>query len=172
MAEVVGLLAALAPDLSAALRVAAGKAYVILDGTLLAIDRVGMRAKTDRLYYSGKHKPHGLNVQVLSDPVGRLVWASPTVPGSTHDLTAARTHGLLGGLADAQVMVLADRGYQGARGTVRVRGQHRPRPTARTRRTRRGHPEELAPAAQDPRLPQRGANLVAAILTLETATRS
>jgi hypothetical protein len=44
VAEVVDLLAALAPDLAAAVRIARRKAHVILDGTLLAIDRVGMRA--------------------------------------------------------------------------------------------------------------------------------
>ena len=35
---------------------------------LIAIDRVGMRTGADRLYYSGKHKRHGLNVQVRTDP--------------------------------------------------------------------------------------------------------
>jgi hypothetical protein len=29
------------------------KAHVVLDGTLIAIDRVGVRAKADRPYYSG-----------------------------------------------------------------------------------------------------------------------
>ena len=66
--ELVDLLARHAPDLAAAVQAARGKAYVILDGTLIAIDRVGMRTRTDRPYYSGKHKRHGLNVQVLSDP--------------------------------------------------------------------------------------------------------
>jgi hypothetical protein len=71
------------------------KAYVELDGTLIATDRVGMRAKADRPYYSGKHKRHGLNVQVLTDPAGRLIWASPALPGSVHDVKAARHHGLV-----------------------------------------------------------------------------
>ena len=77
----VDLLAAAAPDLAAAVATARRKAYVILDGTLVAIDRVGMRTKDDRPYYSGKHKRHGLNVQVLADPAGRLIWASPALPG-------------------------------------------------------------------------------------------
>ena len=89
--ELVDLLARHAPDLTAAMQAARRKAYVVLDGTLISIDRVGMRAKTDRPYYSGKHKRHGLNVQVLTDPAGRLIWASPALPGSVHDLTAART---------------------------------------------------------------------------------
>ena len=40
VAEAVDLLAALAPDLPAATRTAARKAFVILDGTLLPIDRI------------------------------------------------------------------------------------------------------------------------------------
>ena len=54
----------LAPHtLTEAIAFAAGKAYVILDGTLLRIDRVGMTGGRDRPYYSGRHKVHGLNVQ-------------------------------------------------------------------------------------------------------------
>ncbi len=61
-------------------------AYAILDGTLIPIDRVA----DQKPYYSGKHKRHGMNVQVIADAVGRLVWASPALPGATHDLSAAR----------------------------------------------------------------------------------
>jgi hypothetical protein len=184
VAEVVDLLAGLAPDLAAAVAAAGQKAYAILDGTLLAIDRVGMRSKADRPYYSGKHKRHGPNVQVLADPAGRLIWASPTMPGSAHDLTAARTHGLIDGLTQAGVLVLADRGYQGARGTVRVpfRGRDLPAgPTAvNTAHARLRAPGERAVATiKNWRLlrkiracPRRGTALVAAVLTLETATRS
>lgn len=34
-----------------------------------------------------------MNVQVLTDPFGRLLWASAALPGSTHDLTAAEATG-------------------------------------------------------------------------------
>ena len=71
--EAIGLLAATAPTLARAVEVAARKAFVVLDGTLLRIDRVGMSSGRDRPYYSGKHKCHGLNVQVIADPAGRLV---------------------------------------------------------------------------------------------------
>lgn len=118
--ELVDLLARHAPDLAAAVQTAGRKAYVVLDGTLIAIDRVGMRTKSDRPYYSGKHKRHGVNVQVLTDPAGRLIWASPALPGSVHDVKAARRHGLVHALTGYDIPVLADRGYQGARGTVRV----------------------------------------------------
>ena len=68
---------------------------MILDGTLLRIDRVGMATGRDRAFYSGKHKAHGLNVQVIADPIGRLVWISPPLPGARHDMGAAREHGLI-----------------------------------------------------------------------------
>ena len=75
--EALDLLAAMAPTLQQAIEVAARKAFVILDPPLLRIDRVGMASGHDRAYYSGKHKAHGLNVQVIADPVGQLVWISP-----------------------------------------------------------------------------------------------
>lgn len=46
--EAVNLLAALAPTLTEAARAASAKAYVILDGTLLPIDRIA----ADRPFYS------------------------------------------------------------------------------------------------------------------------
>lgn len=51
IAEAVDVLAALAPDLAAALKSAQNKAFVILDGTLPPIDRIAAA----RPFYSGKH---------------------------------------------------------------------------------------------------------------------
>jgi hypothetical protein len=48
-------------------------AYAILDGTLIPIDRV---AGQKPYYYSGMHRRHGVNVQVIADPAGQLIWAS------------------------------------------------------------------------------------------------
>jgi hypothetical protein len=110
--EAVNLLAALAPTLAEAVRAASTKAYVILDGTLLPIDRIA----ADRPFYSGKHKKHGMNVQVMADPKGRLVWASPALAGAVHDVRAAREHGII----EAGITCWADKGYQGAGGTVRL----------------------------------------------------
>lgn len=62
---------------------------MILDGTVLPIDRIA----ADQPYCSGKEKYHGMNVQVLAGP-GRRIWALDALPGATHDLTAARIHGL------------------------------------------------------------------------------
>ncbi|MER5832778.1 IS5 family transposase [Streptomyces sp. NPDC002130] len=113
--EAVNLLAALAPTLTEAIR-AASKAYVILDGTLLPIDRIA----ADRPFYSGKHKKHGMNVQVIADPQGRLMWASPALAGAVHDVRAAREHGIIEALAEAGITCWADKGYQRAGGTVRL----------------------------------------------------
>jgi hypothetical protein len=118
--EAIALLAALAPTLDEAIEVARGKAFVILDGTLLRIDRVGMAGGYDRAFYSGKHKCHGVNVQVIADPIGRLVWISPALPGARHDMGAAREHGILDALAEAGVHAVADTAYQGAGPNVAV----------------------------------------------------
>jgi hypothetical protein len=116
IAEAVDVLAALAPTLAEAMKTASTKAFVILDGTLLPTDRIA----ADRPFYSGKHKKHGMNVQVITDPAGRLLWASPALPGAVHDIKAARTHGIIAALQEAAIMCWADKGYRGAGGTVRV----------------------------------------------------
>ncbi|WP_179892294.1 transposase family protein [Streptomyces sp. rh34] len=59
---------------------------MVLDGAVLPIGRIA----ADRPYCSGKKKHHGMNVQVLADPAGRLIRASDALPGATHDLTTAR----------------------------------------------------------------------------------
>ncbi|KYG52509.1 hypothetical protein AWI43_25155 [Streptomyces sp. WAC04657] len=60
--EAVGFLAALTPGPTDAVRTASAKACPVPDGTLLAIDRIA----ADRLFHSGKHKKHGMNVQVVA----------------------------------------------------------------------------------------------------------
>jgi hypothetical protein len=110
--EALDVLAALAPTLCEAVTVAGRKAFVIVDGTLLRIDRVGMVSGRDRPYYSGKHKCHGVNVQVIADPAGRLIWASPALPGARHDMGAAREHGILDALREAGIPVIADNAYR------------------------------------------------------------
>ncbi|MFD0032100.1 transposase family protein [Streptomyces sp. NPDC127172] len=121
--EAISVVAALAPTLEQAVPAASAKAYLILDGTVLPIDRIA----ADRPFYSGKHKRHGMNVQVITDPFGKLIWASPALPGAVHDLTAARTHQVIDALNEAGLKCFADKGYQGAGGTVIVpfRGKHR-----------------------------------------------
>ncbi|NEA49883.1 transposase family protein, partial [Streptomyces sp. SID10815] len=87
VAAVTGLLADRAPGLLKTLR-EHDPEFVLLDGTLAECDRVG----DSRADYSAKHRRHGVNVQVVTDPAGEVLWISPALPGRTHDLTAARTH--------------------------------------------------------------------------------
>jgi len=89
--EAVDLLAATGPTLAEAMMRIAQLACAILDGTLIPTDRIGGAA--DRRHYAGKHRHHGVNVQVIGDCAGRLIWLSAALPGSTHDLTAARSSG-------------------------------------------------------------------------------
>jgi hypothetical protein len=109
--EVVELLAQRAPKLRAALREAKrqGMAYVIIDGTLIPIDRIA----ADRPFYSGKHKMHGMNLQVIASPGGTILWVSGQLPGSTHDTAAARIWNILAALRDAGLIALGDKGYHG-----------------------------------------------------------
>ncbi|GAA2657824.1 transposase family protein [Streptomyces lunalinharesii] len=108
-AAVVGLLADRAPGLLRALR-ETDPDYVLLDGTLAECDRVG----DSRADYSHKHRRHGVNVQVVTDSAGRLLWISPALPGRAHDLTAARAHRIIRICERQGVPVLADRACMGA----------------------------------------------------------
>jgi hypothetical protein len=108
-AAVIALLADRAPGLLRSLR-EADPDYVLLDGTLAECDRVG----DSRADFSQKHRRHGVNVQLVTDPAGRLLWISPTLPGRTHDLTAARTHRIIRICERQGVPILADRAYMGA----------------------------------------------------------
>ncbi|GAA0589524.1 transposase family protein [Kutzneria viridogrisea] len=118
--EGLALLAAMAPALDEVIEVARRKAYVVLDGTLLRIDRVGMAGGQDRPFYSGKHKAHGVNEQVIADPAGRLIWVSPALPGARHDLGAAREHGIVDAITTAGITAWADSAYQGGGPAIRV----------------------------------------------------
>jgi hypothetical protein len=108
--ETVDLLAARAPRLRQAVRHAkkAGWAYVVLDGTLIPVDRVA----ADRPFYSGKHKKHGMNLQVIASPAGDILWVSGALPGAVHDKKAEWIWGVLAELEAAGLVVLADKGYQ------------------------------------------------------------
>ena len=123
--EVITLLAARAPRLRQAVRDAkrAGWAYVVLDGTLIPIDRVA----ADRPFYSGKHKKHGMNLQVIASLDGDILWVSRALPGSVHDKKAEWVWGVLDELEAAGLIVLADKGYQGAaHAKLPYRGRNKP----------------------------------------------
>ena len=76
--EAVALLAARSPKLDTALAAAkqAGHAFVVIDGTLIPIDRVA----ADRPLYSSKHRKHGMNLQVIASPHGDILWVSGACP--------------------------------------------------------------------------------------------
>jgi hypothetical protein len=101
----VALLAARSPELRRALRDAekAGHAYLVIEGTLIPIDRVA----ADRPFYSGNHRKHGMNLQVIASPDGDIVWLS----GAVHGLTAARIWDIVAELAASGLVVLGNNGY-------------------------------------------------------------
>ncbi|QXJ25743.1 transposase [Actinomadura graeca] len=116
--EVIELLAAPAPGLRTAMRIATRKALVTLDGTLVPTDR--LTGADDRRIHSGKHRRHGVNAQFPTDPHGRLIRASATSPGSNHDLTATRVHGIIDALTGRAIACYADKTCSGAGGAIRT----------------------------------------------------
>ena len=160
--ETVALLAARAPKLRKAVRDAkkAGYAYVVVDGTLIPIDRVA----ADRPFYSGKHKKHGMNLQVIASPDGDILWVSGALPGSVHDKKAEWIWGVLAELEAAGLVTLADKGYQGTTyAKIPYKGRNKPesqkeanRAHAKLRVTRRARErpaQDLAHPPQAPLLP-------------------
>ena len=125
VSETVALLAARAPRLRTAVRDAkkAGHAYVIVDGTLIPIDRVAAA----RPFYSGKHKRHGMNLQVIASPDGDILWVSGALPGSVHDKKAEWIWGIMAELEAAGLVTLADKGYQGStHAKIPYKGKNKP----------------------------------------------
>ena len=146
--KAVDLLAAAADDLATAMDRIRKLAYAILDGTLIPMDRVA----DQKPYYSGKHKRHGVNVQVIADAAGRLVGASPALPGATHDLSAARVHGIIDALSSADVMTFADRATKEPAGACARRSSATAtgRSCPAGRRPSTAHMPVSAPAASAP----------------------
>ncbi|RZU76780.1 IS4 family transposase [Micromonospora kangleipakensis] len=124
--EGVDVLAERRPNLHGALLAVrtAGYSHVNLDGTLIETDRIATPGPTRGvgLWWSGKHHHHGGNIQVVSAPDGWPLWTSDVRPGREHDTTCLRQHNILPviALATPDLPALADLGYQGEAGTVRV----------------------------------------------------
>ncbi len=174
---VIALLADRAPGLLKVLR-ESDPDCVLLDGTLAECDRTG----DGRADYFHKHRQHGVNVQVVTAPTGRMLWISPALPGRAHDLTAGRAHRIIRICERQGVPVLADRAYQGA-GPWVTTGRKRPpggelSPTRRT--VNRALAQARAPVERGmARLkswrifrrsrvsPSRMTSIAAAVLTLE-----
>jgi hypothetical protein len=122
----------------------------------------GPPAQRRHLLPAGRRVRHQHNHGVAS---GTLLWTSDGLPGSVHDLTAARAHGVIIATAAAEIQTLADKGYQGAGGTTTtpIKGRNltagqtplqlADQPQARPWRTRLRHPESLEDPHQGPLLP-------------------
>jgi len=110
------VLAACAPEMAEAMAAAkaAGHGHLNLDGTVVAADHCSHPGGP------GKHKHHGGNVQVLSDPTGWPIWVSDVRPGREHAETCAKAAaGLMPALeqtAAESVSTLTDLGYEGLAG--------------------------------------------------------
>jgi DDE superfamily endonuclease len=121
-AEGTAVIAAAAPGLEEALEraVAGGTPYVFLDGKIVAAGRcrektVSRKGRDIDLWYPGKKKDSGGNIQGLFYPGGLPAWVSGVLPGNVHDLAAAREMVLpvLRKYTD-KMPGLADCGYEGA----------------------------------------------------------
>jgi hypothetical protein len=79
------------------------------------------KGKTIDLWYSGKNRDFGGNVQALFYPSGIPLWISDVLPGNVHDLAAARENvlGVPQPFLDA-MPGLADPGYEDAGHGVHV----------------------------------------------------
>ncbi len=82
----------------------------LLDGALAECDRLG----DGRADYTAKHRRHGVNVQAITDPHGKVLWLSPALPRRCRDLTATRAHRIIRICERPGVPILADRAYIGA----------------------------------------------------------
>jgi hypothetical protein len=112
-----------------------------VDGTLIPIDRI----RADEPYCSMKHRKHGMNVQVITRPDGTPLWFSRATPGRTHDLTAARAHGIVQACLTRQILVLADRAYPGAGATFRTPYYHHRKQPEHYQQVNRDHARLRAP---------------------------
>jgi hypothetical protein len=98
-------------------------AYAAAEGVTLRLDatetqvrrpkshRVGRRA-----FVSGKKRLNTIKTTVISDSVGRTLWAGAVRPGRMHDQTAIKIEGIDALLqAYPKVKILTDAGYRGLR---------------------------------------------------------
>lgn len=90
----------------------AGKTGII-GGTEIRVRRPAVGRKDRDRFISGKSKQNAVKARVFTDGDGRLLFRSPTRPGSCADIIHARELGLVKLLSDGPaVEILADAGYQ------------------------------------------------------------
>ncbi|GHG36598.1 transposase family protein [Streptomyces zaomyceticus] len=96
-----------------------------------------------------KHRQRGMNVQVLTDPFGKLIWASPALAGAVHDIQAVRTHGLLDVRSADSIRCWVDKAYQRSGPSARVPFRDRlNKLSAWKRAVNRAHVKIRAPGEQ------------------------
>ncbi|MGG7569369.1 transposase family protein [Streptomyces sirii] len=92
---------------------ASGKTGIV-DGTEIRVRRPAVGRKDRDKFISGKSKQNAVKAMVVTDEDGRVLFCSPTKPGSYADITHARQLGLVKLLPEGPaVEILADAGYQG-----------------------------------------------------------
>lgn len=92
----------------------AGGKTGIVDGTEIRVRRPAVGRKDRDTFISGKSKQNAVKAMVVTDADGRVLFCSPTRPGSCADITHARQSGLVKLLADGPAIeILADAGCQG-----------------------------------------------------------
>jgi hypothetical protein len=95
----------------------------LIDGTL--VPTFNWKHRKDLL--SGKHRRHGVNVQLFVDVHGRLIGASRAFPGSWHDIHCFREAGWVDLASHAGGGVgVGDLGYEGEPGAVRTPTKKKP----------------------------------------------
>ena len=103
------------------------RAVGALDATLIPIAKPSLTTE-NRSHYSGKHKRHGIKLQVLTAPDGTCIHFGGTINGCRNDITLYRISGLARAMAKQEVdsegipiivrpQILADGGYAGIRDT-------------------------------------------------------
>jgi hypothetical protein len=91
------------------LRAAVAGKVCLVDGTL--VPTFNWRHRCD--LYSGKHRRHGVNIQVIADIHGRIIGVSQAFPGSRHD-SWCWEHAEFSFIIADSCGAFGDAGYQGA----------------------------------------------------------
>jgi hypothetical protein len=94
----------------------------IVDGTEIRVRRPAAGRRDREALISGKTRQNAVKTMVVTDAGGRMLFCSPTRPGSCADITHARQLGLVKLLAGGPaVEILADADYQGLMAAGRLR---------------------------------------------------
>jgi hypothetical protein len=94
----------------------------IVDGAEIRVRRPAAGRPDREAFISGKSRQNAAKAMVVTDDGGRMLFGSPTRPGSCADIIHARQLGLVKLLADGPaVEILADAGYQGLMAAGRLR---------------------------------------------------